>query len=801
MKLLSSAMARPILLATLLFVSTAVAAVPEYQAIRAARPDGHVSTVTNLVLARDAYRIEFRSGTFHFLAPSGGKVFGAVFLGDGSYTLTPATPAERQQLRLETKDASLDILTDRFDEMVLLFTDGTADEIQKAAPATTAAPDPRAISVYESYLDWQKKKAAMNLHLRVLEDLVNRPNRTDGVFLARVAGKKYAPALIAIDPLGISNLAAGVDGLSGDEVAFLSFDNENSGLWYLCTWAKSAVNARSRPIHALADAQSYQITTTIEGTKIDGTTTIRFQPLDDGVRVLPVHILRRLKIRSARLTGGGAAQELGVIQEEVDTGVLARLFGSEVSDADAAVVFPSPLPKNAPVEIALDYGGDGVLESLGGGYSVRARESGYPNLGTFLDPATYDLTFRYPKRNQVVAVGTLVDEKVDGGQKVAHWKSDVPIRVAGFNYGSFEKIEQHDQASGMDLEVYTTRDWSKTASDVLVDAINAARTATAFYGRAPHSRIAVAQQVEWSFGQSWPTLVYLPTLALTTSTERAFALEADPRAKYSINEFVKTVAWHEIAHQWWGHEVGWQTYRDQWLSEGLAEFTAAVVLQFTESLKSYDRFWEDRREAILMKRGAVPTDRAGAISQGYRLASRNAPGAAVTIMYEKGAYVVQMLRMMMRDPTKPNPDAAFIATMKDFLDTYSGKNPSTADFQAIVEKHMTRAMDAAGDHKMDWFFGQWVDGIEIPKLTSTLQASDAGGGKYHITGTVSQEFVSPGFHTVVPIYLDMGGDKIARLGQVQITGATPAKIDVTIPLPSAPKRIVVNALHDVLARD
>jgi aminopeptidase N len=264
---------------------------------------------------------------------------------------------------------------------------------------------------------------------------------------------------------------------------------------------------------------------------------------------------------------------------------------------------------------------------------------------------------------------------------------------------------------------------------------------------------------------------------------------------------VKTVAWHEIAHQWWGHEVGWQTYRDQWLSEGFAEFTAALVLNFTETLKSYDKFWEERREAILTKRGAVPTDQAGPISQGYRLASRHAPGAAFTIMYEKGAYVVHMLRMMMRDPTKPNPDAAFIAMMKDFLETYAGKNPSTADFQAIVEKHMTRAMNAAGDNKMDWFFSEWVDGVEIPKLTSNLEASDAGGGKYHITGTVSQELVSPGFRSVVPIYLEMGNDRIARLGQIQIAGTTPAKIDVTIPLPSAPKKIMVNALHDVLTRE
>jgi aminopeptidase N len=481
-----------------------------------------------------------------------------------------------------TREANLDVLTDRFNEMVLLFTDGTADEIRKQLTETSAAPDAHALAVYEAYLDWQKTKAATNLHLRILEDLLNRPNRTDGVFLARIAGKKYAPALLAIDPLGISNLSAQFSSFSGDEVAFLSFDNENPGFWYLCPTAGSAVNGRSRPIHSIADAQHYQITTTIEGQKIDGTAVIHIQALDDGIRVLPINILPKLKIRGARAMSGGAAVELGVIQEELDSGILARLFQNEVADADAAVVFPTALPKNAVTELSIEYGGDGVLESFGEGWSVRARESWYPNLGTFIDLATYDLTFRFPKRNQLVAVGTLVDEKVDGGQRIARWKSDVPIRVAGFNYGSFEKIGRRDDPSDVDFEVYTNREWSKKADDTLVDAINAVRTATAFYGRAPYRRIAVAQQIEWGFGQSWPTLVYLPTLALTTSTERAFS-GLDPQAMYSTNEFVKTVTWHEIAHQWWGHQVGWQTYRDQWLSEGFAEFTAALVLQFSES--------------------------------------------------------------------------------------------------------------------------------------------------------------------------------------------------------------------------
>lgn len=33
--------------------------------------------------------------------------------------------------------------------------------------------------------------------------------------------------------------------------------------------------------------------------------------------------------------------------------------------------------------------------------------------------------------------------------------------------------------------------------------------------------------------------------------------------------------------KWWGHAVGWASYHDQWLSEGFAEFSAALFLENT----------------------------------------------------------------------------------------------------------------------------------------------------------------------------------------------------------------------------
>ena len=50
----------------------------------------------------------------------------------------------------------------------------------------------------------------------------------------------------------------------------------------------------------------------------------------------------------------------------------------------------------------------------------------------------------------------------------------------------------------------------------------------------------------------------------------------DPAA---FNGFPDFFIAHELAHQWWGQAVGWQNYHEQWLSEGFAQYFAALYAQ------------------------------------------------------------------------------------------------------------------------------------------------------------------------------------------------------------------------------
>jgi hypothetical protein len=759
-----------------------------YAELRAAKPQGEAIAVQNLAIERDVFRFRFDTGSFQFLTLADGRTVGAVFVGDGGLELKPAIEAERRQLALVTGEKGLEVLSDRFDSAVLLFTDATAAEIrQKSA---VAASSPGFSEIYETFFRKQRKEIRSNLQLRLLRDLLATPAPASGVFMAYLPGRKYPPGLALLDPAGLGWLVTDLL-LSGEEVCYRATTDSDSGWWYLAHRKTEPDPLATHPANRSARALHYSIETTIKSNaEIRGTTVIQIKPLASGERVLGLNLLGKLRLQEASFSESDAGpwQPVTIVQEEAE------------EDSDAAVVFGSPLGAEKILFLRLTYAGKGVLREDGNGiYSVGARESWYPNVTVFAELAAYQLTYRFPKNLQVISVGAPVDEHVDGDQKVSIWKQDRPIRVAGFNYGKFRKLEHPDPESGVHVDIYASENRGNLElleDSATADSLNTARVGTHYFGPLTENRISITQQSQFSFGQSFPSLIYLPSSVAFDTPNRRSLLTRDKA------DFVDRVGSHEFAHQWWGHLVGWASYRDQWLSEGFAEFTSALVVEHASGLKGYDSFWERARTRVIEKKppAFIANDEAGPMTQGWRLATRKNWSAAQAMIYTKGAYALHMLRMMMRGRA-PDPDAKFIALMKDFASSYAGRNPTTRDFQKIVERHMVPAMNLKGDGKMDWFFNQWVYGMEIPRYRAKLDVAPVSGDQYKIVGSVAQESVSPDFASLVHVYAEFAKGELAHLGSLSVVGSATTPVDVTVKLPKAPKRIVLNAFHDVLSRD
>jgi len=773
---------------------------PNYRALRDGQPVKAVH-VDNLVLKRDVGVLTLRSGTVSFLPPVLHRTALAVFIGEGHFHLDPVLAMEKDHLELITGARAVD---EDFDSLLLAFTDGALDEIiAKSHPAEPSPKEAAALRDFHRELRHRTEtprsfteylladENPANVEAELLAELYNP--KYAGSFSAYIHGRKHAHLRFLVKPQGA------VPDLSPEEVALINVDpvGNEDGIWYLShlesEWRAST--ASSNEDRRTIAVEHYRIDTLLGSRdRLTAAADVRFHPLRDGDRVVPFALLPNLRVSRVTLEG----REIGFIQE------------SRRVDGSFFVIMPEVMAKDRAYTIHVEYDGDKVVFSEGGGnYSVGARTCWYPASAAFRDRATYDLVFRVPKSFTLVSVGRQVKDEREDNQQVTEWKSDVPLAVAGFNYGLFRKKQRTDDKTNYDVQAYATQDVPDylrgaaehmnltplaLADSAIVDGMNAVRLYTAWFGPLPYGRIAITQQPAPNYGQSWPGLVYLPLTAFLDATQRWRLLGG--RA-FRFNDFILEVTPHEVSHQWWGHLVGWASLRDQWLSEGFADFSAGLFLELTNPKPDqYLHYLEEARKQIVEKNefGKRPND-AGPIWLGLRLDTFKTERAYNRVVYPKGGYVLHMLRYLMQDQKTGDKD--FIDMMHDFVQTYTNRNASTEDFKAIVEKHMKPALDLEGNNRMDWFFREWVYGTELPSYRLDYSVAPDQGGKFMLTATVTQSDVGSDFMMRVPVYADFDGHMI-RLGWVPVAGSGTTK-EFKVKLPKKPKRVVLCANYDVLA--
>jgi hypothetical protein len=766
-----------------------------YQALRNGTLSGEAVSVTNLELKRDAATFHLHSGMVCFVAPVQGKVTGAVFVGEGGLVLDPPQVAERNSLKLLTKE---DEFSEKFEHMVLRFTDSTYGDIKKAGGSVSGGCD---AELLKDAQNTTRHKLKTNVEARILEELLSPSPRP--YFLAFIHGKRYSDKeLFEIDP-------------DSDryQVNFITYDENKRGHWASLTVSDAqSLRTFSKPIHI----EHQQLDTTLEkNATLTGEATTTFVSLRSGLRVVPFNLFRPLRVQSVTADG----QNLSFIQEDKN------------DDGDFAVILPRALPEGEKYTLTTVYGGKQAVSNEGGGnYFPAARENWYPNDpgGEFGEYATYDMTFRIPKGMKMAATGVLVSESEDGGQNVSVWKSEAPQTVAGFSFGRF-RVEQTKLAKPeYAIESYANQeppDWVNSlkrqaegnelpgehrSTGVALGQMNttglnkkalaegelAVQLYTEYFGPSLFEHMQITQQTACNFGQSWPELVWIPICYYFDDTVRhQLGLDWGDRGYW------KVVTPHEVAHQWWGHTVGFAYGRDQWMSEGFADMSASLFITLIEkNPKKFIEFWNDEREMLLEKnaQGFRAID-AGPLTMGYR-ANNARTGFDVTrrLIYPKGAYVLHMIRMMMHD--NRTGDQQFKELMRDFVQTYRGKAATTEDFKAIVEKHMTREMDLEGNHKMDWFFDEYVYGTQLPRYSMDSSFDTGADGDVVFGMKLTQAGVDAKFRMLVPIYLEMDDGRLFALGRARLVGSSTVEEKVPIKgLRTKPKRALVNYYDDVLA--
>jgi len=789
-------------------LATAPNSDPVYQQLRNITPGGKAIAVKDFVLKRDAGTFTFRSGNFFFLTPVQGKTTGAVFIGTAIFSLEPPLAMEKRSLELLTKSAEM---VEQFNTAVFRFTDGTEEDIEAKGSVPTESTASTAGEVLADIRKVLRKDLKYNLDERILEDVLS--TEPGNFFCAFIKGLKYSgKEIYVMDPHGVPGDLVGLP-VAPEEVAFATYEEKKEGVWaafhYSDEYTQGGASGR-QPNSAYRIPQQKLDVTIEKSGFLTGTATTVVTAFANGIRVIPLNLFPKLRV--TRVTDENQ-HLLSFIQEKKD------------EDAQFAVILREPLSAAKRATIVTAYAGpDAVVNEGGGNYYPVARESWYPNTFMTGNYATYETTFRIPKDLTMVAPGTKTSDTTDGDHNVTQWKTDVPIPLAGYNFGRFKAQEAKLPDQKVKVEAYANSDPSSLQTGfqnwatemrmrghkvIGIDSIGTMNTTSMlkkalgeeqlavplysdFYGTVPYQRMAVTQQAAMNYGQSFASIVFLPITSFFDATTRE-------RLGFHNPIFFESVGPHEIAHQWWGNTVGWISYRDQWMSEGFAEFSASLFLQAFYKDGSYDKFWEKERELLTEKdkEGFRAID-VGPVTLGYRLASTRA-GFSIPrrLIYPKGAYILNMIRMMMWD--NETQDAAFKKLMHDFVQFYTNRPATTEDFKLAVENHMSPAMNLTGDGKMDWFFDEYVYGTALPAEKFSYTFSNAPDGSVGLSFKLEQSGVDAKFRMTIPIYLELSDGGIARVGSVPLTGNTTFENQIVLRgLKTRPKRAMINYYHDVL---
>ena len=718
-----------------------------------AAPDG-VADVANLVIQRDAGRFTLTSGKLYLLTPIGGRTVGAVFHGSGTFSFAPSSPIEQARLvRFEKKPALEAPLLD----VVLLFADTTMDELRRRLTFHAEGAPGEVRDRVRDALKFLGDEDSKTLDPDLMAALLN--GETTDLFLAHVRRQGGDPLLFMLNP---------------HEAEAVSLRGKASRWWDEDSEIVSQFPRADRPRDAeitgertdAAEIGRYVLTVDLPQSGVGNIAFAATAQLEITTRSavgpwIAFELYDQLKVDSAHWEGG----EPATVFKGKDAGLFWVRLGGR-------------LPAGEIRKLTLSYHGD-LIERFSDFFRIKSSAAWYPVSLEGQALAPFDLTFNTPDAYLLASVGDRVDSSKAGHVVTTRWVTQGPIRNASFNLGLFKDytvtepgvppvtVMVSDEAHKKLARVYQQQ--RNMREEVGADVSKSAKFFQAVYGPLQVKHF-YATEIPESHGEAFPGMLHLSWVTFQKTDDQG------------RDEVFRA---HEVAHQWWGIGVDYKTYHDRWLSEGFAEFSGLWYMQIVR--KSNDKYFAQLREyrSSILLRKDVP----GPISLGQRVQSSHDADVDDygTVVYKKGAWVVHMLRILMLDLKSMNEDR-FTQTMGDFYRSYQGQRASTADFRRVVERHTGT--------DMGWFFDQWIYGTAIPTYKVAYRTERMEDGQYRVRLQVQQEGVPENFLAYVPVTLDLGKDRVARV-RVKVTGA---RSDLELPpMPAEPKAVKFNDFEGVLA--
>lgn len=661
--------------------------------------------VRDLQISRGGVKLYLTEGVLSFLTPVSGQIIGAVYTtedveaGDGEILAFPPNRAERASLAGFTKSPNLD---EHLSSALLLFTDGTEAELREQMQQRPVHQIPDTAAKLKPEWESVVRRVAAGFNLHLTASLFDGHPRDQGFFYAIVSSRNLGPIDFTFQPEESETVSLGRP----------LVDKSGNGGYQLWTQYRPAHAAAQPP--PLAAINDYRIETEIRpDLSLASVTKFRLS-VSHNTRAVSLGLSDLLRISSATVDG----QPAEILQSE------AGNESAPVPEDRRLPIFllvtPSDLNAGTTHDVELRYEGSVISKTANGSYYVSERNAWFPHAGpTF---ASFDLVFRCPETLRLVSTGELISDQVNNGIRTVHRQSLKPERFAGFNLGEYTSASQQRgpyhiecdanrgfslfpklDAQGMiTLNPNTEGNQDSSVQAILQETGDLLEAYGRRWGVLPIHDIVVSP-IPGYFGQGFPGLIYLSTVSYVTEAERPEALRSPAIDLFFSNMLLP----HETAHQWWGNVISAADYRADWLMEAMASESALEFLEQTKGPAAVAQVLGLYNHDLGEEHNGHTTESAGPVDFGYRLEDSAGRHAWQVITYEKGTWVLWMLRKRMGSD-------AFTKMQAALLQRFRNQPVTNDEFRKVASEFMP---PQSPDPLLRGFFETWVSSTGFPALT------------------------------------------------------------------------------------